>query len=298
MKELNKHPYEELVHAMINRHTNLFVDCFCDETLNRDYSNYPTQVLIKYNLPDAVVHQIDTYNKKFGTDFGYSCSQLFALRKINGKYVDEFQICERNDGIEILMGLLETIISNNPMSDDLMKKIEKTQTLKNSRKATISNPKLFLMYLPTHTGSSVIDLLQKALIKFIEEHGLWSKYHVEYSNGKENSGPIGSESFNKFLKTILIETKRLGKRGCILLLGEQGTTGITYHDCDVTLSLDDAHSLDNIRQRFARPLTESQGKTIGINVDFNIQRTIVYLTDIIQRHRRNTKTTMSDKDIM
>ena len=39
-------------------------------------------------------------------------------------------------------------------------------------------------------------------------------------------------------------------------------------------------------------------KTIGINVDMNIQRTYLYLVDIIQKHRRNTKTTKTNAEIL
>ena len=46
-------------------------------------------------------------------------------------------------------------------------------------------------------------------------------------------------------------TKKLNKRGCILLLGGKGTVGITYKDCDVTISLDDGHNLDNQKQKFS-----------------------------------------------
>ena len=58
------------------------------------------------------------------------------------------------------------------------------------------------------------------------------------------------------------------------------------------------HNLDNQKQRFSRALTEAEGKTIGINVDMNIQRTYLYLIDIIQKHRRNTKTTKTNAEIL
>ena len=77
-----------------------------------------------------------------------------------------------------------------------------------------------------------------------------------------------------------------------------GSVGITYKNCDVTISLDDGHSLDNQKQRYSRALTEADGKTIGINVDMNIQRTYLYLIDIIQKHRKNTKTTQSNAEIL
>ena len=94
------------------------------------------------------------------------------------------------------------------------------------------------------------------------------------------------------------KTKNGNKKGCILLLGNKGCVGITYKDCDVTISLDDGHNLDNQKQRYSRALTEADGKTIGINVDMNIQRTYLCLVDIIQKYRKNTKTEKTNAEIL
>ena len=71
----------------------------------------------------------------------------------------------------------------------------------------------------------------------------------------------------------------------------------------MTISLDDGHSIDNQKQRYSRALTESDNKsigikTIGINVDMNIQRTYLYLNDIIHKHRTITKTQKTNGEIL
>ena len=71
-----------------------------------------------------------------------------------------------------------------------------------------------------------------------------------------------------------------------MLLGNKGSVGVTYHDCDVTISLDDGHNLDNQIQRYSRALTPAAGKTVGINVDMNVQRSYVYMMDMIHRYRK------------
>jgi hypothetical protein len=114
-----------------------------------------------------------------------------------------------------------------------------------------------LVYLPTHTGNSNIDKLQKAITKFLEKHNLWTDFHICYSNSSINS----AEGYMDFVKNEMITTKNKNKTGCILLLGNQGTTGVTYPDCDVTISLDDGHNLDNQKQRFSRALTETMDGT-------------------------------------
>ena len=97
------------------------------------------------------------------------------------------------------------------------------------------------MYLPTHTGNNNIAQLQKTFKQFIEKHKLWSDYIIEYSNSIEDSGDY-KEEYLTYITTILDKAIKKNKKGCILLLGNKGGVGITYHECDVTISLDDVHN--------------------------------------------------------
>jgi len=314
MKELIKPAVknrEDIIDYMVNRHGNTFTECLENETLNKDYSKHPTQVLMKHSIPDLLIKQINEYNDNNGTNFGYNCGSLFALKQIiNEKgeveYAEEFELCKTTDGIDILKGFFDYIISTNRMRKTIMKQIENTQTSRGSRKSTIEKPLLFIMYLPTHTRNNTIDKLQKTLISFLKQHELWMDYNIVFSNSTNNSNNI-NETYNEEIETYMTNTKngyidkngnKQKYKGCILLLGNKGSVGITYTDCDATISLDDGHNLDNQKQRFSRALTEADGKTIGINVDMNIQRTYLYLVDIIQKHRRNTKTTKTNAEIL
>ena len=305
MKELIKPAVknrEDIIDYMVSRHGNTFTECLENETLNKDYSKHPTQVLMKHSIPELLITEINEYNAKYGTNFGYNWGSLLASKQIiNEKgeveYAEEFELCKTTDGIDILKGLFDCFISTNRMRKTIMKQIENTQTSRGSRKSTIDKPLLFIMYLPTHTGNNTISLLQKTLKQFLETHNLWSDYNIEYSNSTEDTGNV-KEEYNEYIQTIMNKTKTENKKGCILLLGNKGSVGITYTDCDATISLDDGHNLDNQKQRFSRALTEADGKTIGINVDMNIQRTYLYLVDIIQKHRRNTKTTKTNAEIL
>ena len=293
---------KNIISIMVARHGNTFISCLENETLNKDYSKHPTQVLMKHSIPQSLVDKINAYNREHKTNYGYSCASLLALRETTNKkkqveYTDEFDICKTSDGIEILKDYFDNLISSDKMRNSIMKQIEHTQTSRGSRKSTITNPLLFIMYLPTHTGNSTIGLLQKALIKFLREHNLWSDYKIEFSNACEDSGAT-KEEYNKYLDTIMNNTKKEKKKGTILLLGNKGGVGITYKYCDVTFSLDDGHNLDNQNQRYSRALTEADGKTIGINVDMNIQRTYLYLLELIRKHKNNTKTTKTRAEIL
>ena len=309
MKKLIKNREDIDLAFMINRHGHTFTECLDNNTLDKDYSKHPTQVLMKHSVDTELIKKIKEFNDKYETNFGYNCSSLFALQQTtNNKgeiiYDERFELEKTTEGVDILLWFFDSIISENKMKGKvkpefktIMTKIEETQFAYKSRKSTKNNPLLFIMYLPTHTRNNTISLLQKTLKQFLETHNLWSNYNIEYSNATEDTGNV-KEEYNTFIETIMTNTRNNNKKGCILLLGNKGTVGITYHDCDVTISLDDGHNLDNQKQRFSRALTEADGKTIGINVDMNIQRTYLHLIDIIQQYRHHTKTTKTNAEIL
>ena len=178
-----------------------------------------------------------------------------------------------------------------------MKVVEKTQDEYGSRLSTRKNPLLFIIYLPTHTRNNTIDLLQKTLIKFLRDNELWEEYNVEASCGKFNTND-NVEEYTSFIESMMERTKTCEKKGCILFLGQQGTTGITYDKSDVTISLDDGHSMDNQNQRCSRALTDAPGKTIGINVDLNIQRYYNNLYLKIHEFREKNDSSMTNAEII
>jgi len=306
LANLNGRHKDEIVDYMVKRHGNTFIYCLENPTLNKDYSKHPIQILKKHVFPKTVIDKMTEYNTTNGTNYGFSCSSLFALQKMQYtnekgepeyRYIEEFEICKHEYGKEILIDFLDSIISENRMRETAMKQSEKTQTSRRSRKSTVKTPLLTIVYVPTHTGNNNIVLLQKTLVEFLKEHNLWGEYQIEYSNALEDSGNV-KESYNEFIESIMNKTKTNKKKGCILLLGNKGTVGITYKDCDVTISLDDGHNIDNQQQRFSRALTEADGKTIGINVDMNIQRTYQYLLHMIQTYRKNTNTQKTNAEIL
>lgn len=296
--EIDSNNKNEIIEIMKKRHGEYFEECFNDNKLNKDYSKMPTQVLMKHSIPDSIINDINNYNLKNKTDYGYSCSSLFALVKNKKGYDDKFELESNTDGIELLKSFFDCMISSKKMNkNSIMRKIEETQSFYKSRLSEKESPKLFLMYLPTHTGNNNISQLQTNIKRFLSKYKLWVDYNIEYTNSIDDSSDY-KEEYNKYIETILDKTKKDNKKGCILLLGNKGGVGITYHNCDVTISLDDGHNLDNQKQRFSRALTESEEKTIGINVDMNIQRTYLYLNDIIHKHRKITKTTKTNGEIL
>lgn len=303
----NKYKDEEIIDTMTLRHGDIFKKVICDSTLNKDYTNMPTQMLMKASIPPLLVKQIEDYREKYNKDIGFSLKSLFSLqntkeRNENGvyetTYLPKFELEGTTDGEAILENYLDNIISENKMKNTtVLKRVEKVQTKYNSRKSTKESPKLIIMYLPTHTRNSSIDMLQHALIDFITRKNLWSKYNIVSANSKENMGDYKKE-YNEEVKCAMKETKQKGKIGCILLLGDKGTTGITYEDCDVSIHLDDGHNLESQIQKRARPGTPAKDKTIFINVDMNIQRSLYTLSETIKQYQVGSYKNASYKDIL
>lgn len=289
---------------MYKRHGQEFINCFNSKVCNNNYDNVPIPILLKHEFTQKIVDDINNYNLENNTNFGLSWSSILALIQTFDKkankvvYENKFELCKSNAGKLILINMLELIISNDPMkSDTIMRRIENTQCNYKSRMSSIEIPLLFIVYLPVHTRNGTINQLQKTLKQFIEDNKLWKDYNVEYSNSIDDSSSM-TETYNNFIDTILQNTKMLRKIGCILLLGSKGTTGITYKKCDVTISLDDGHNIDDQGQRMSRSHTDDIGKTIAINVDMNVQRTYTMLYLAVNKHRKYTKSTKSNSEIL
>jgi len=305
---VSKQEKDEFMRFMAKRHGPLFDECFYDKTLDRDYSKCPTQVLIRHTVSPKFAKMIEEHNRENNTNLGYNLSELFSLsqasfapdnenpdnRKVH--YIEQFAICKTNNGVKVLKGVLNSIISND-MNDtsSIMHHIETTQSQYGSRISTEENPLLFLVFLPTHTGNGNIHMIQNTLKKFIKDNHLWSNYHVASSSAQDTHG---GSTYMDFVEGLMIETKRLKKSGCVLLLGNQGTVGITYKDCDATIHMDSGMNLDSQKQRMARALTDAAGKTIGINVDMNIQRTYTIVLDMIHTFRQANNTFQTYPEIL
>jgi len=200
---------------------------------NSDYSRCPVQVLIREGIDEQLIHEMDKYNSDNGSDKGYTCASMLALvqkqrsKKGATKFKSEFQLATNAKGEMMLKQFLESIISTDEQcTEDIMTQIEDTQSHHSSRRSTVEDPKLFLMYLPYGQTFGNIQAIQKTLIKFLKVRGLWTEYHICYSNSKDNS----SESDASYIERIdkfMSETRNKKKKGCILLLGSQGSLGIS-----------------------------------------------------------------------
>jgi len=285
------------------RHGVYFSELMERKYLDVNYDKFPTQVLERFSLNSFLQKQILQYNEENGEKFGFSFNSLLELRQIvkGNKIIYEpvFKLEETDYGKEMLKMLLHFIFNNGQSKNKSpIQVIEMLQTHHGSRKSTIEDPKMFLMYLPTNSQYSNIEPLQKALYRFIIDNDLWKDFNICYTNSISNSLGHSYKSYIEFLDQIMVQTREKGKKGCILMIGSQGTTGITYKDCDVTISLDDGKSIDLQKQKNARALTDADGKTIGINLDMNIQRTFTLAIDLCNKFKKIVSADMNNGEML
>ena len=302
MKKIDQKDTMDFMNQRHSTTQDLFKNLYFErkDTVICDYSRCPLQVLLQPKLPLQIIDQInDRLDNK-----GYNCSSLFALKQLkkskkkDPKYSAKFQLDENNQGRRFLKGFLESIISNDPnVEDTMMRIIEDTQSFYKMDCSSEENPRLFLVFLPFGPNIGPIDMVEETLYNFIQSHGLWSDYHICYSSSKKTSSE-STKNYSDFIIENMNLTKDKKKLGCILFLGNQGKVGITYKDCDVTISFDNGTNIDDAKQTYYRSMTEREGKTIGINVDFNIQRTLMYHNQVIRNYKKNTNTNCSLSKIL
>ena len=279
---------EESVQHMNKKHGAYFNELLKDDTLDKDYSKYPTQVLIKSNYSERMVELIQTYNLKHpDKPMGIDWSSVLALKTdSNTDYVEEFEICQTDYGKEMLVTLLELMISSDRNNKDtMMQKIYRTQKHYGSVITSKKKPGMFIVYLPTRNRTGSINLLQKTLYRFLPTNNLWQEYNIEYTNSTSSSLEY-TGSIKNFITKCMINTKTRGKKGCILLLGDKGTLGIDYPDCLATISLDNGKDLNYEKQKRARAYMPAKGKTVAINVDMNSQRVFTTLQDMMYNYKK------------
>tara|TARA_Y100000389_G_scaffold195557_1_gene227136 strand:- start:1281 stop:5243 length:3963 start_codon:yes stop_codon:yes gene_type:complete len=284
-------------HSKCGINKDLFKRIIDKDTLNKDYSKCPKQVLLQPKLSMNIIDKINKYNEKNNySKKGFSFESPFSLKKTGKGFTGKFQLETTTEGDEFLEDLLKSIISNDPNNDDtIMKIIESTQSNYGmvDEKSSRDNPKLFLVYLPYGPNIGPIDLIEKALYNYIKKKDLWKNYHISYSCSKGNSCDENKD-YLELIHYSMEETKKFKKRGCILFLGNQGKVGITYHNCDVTISLDNGTDIDSAKQAYYRSMTEREGKIIGINVDLNLQRSLLYMNRFVREFKETNNQTISN----
>ena len=128
------------------------------------------------------------------------------------------------------------------------------------------NISVIMAFLPQNN----IDKISKATKNLLENNNVIPQYEIIYINSKSNGGV----NPKKLIENAKIVASNSNKKGVLVLSGRQCSLGVTIHDCDIVLLLNNTQGFDMIYQMMFRCMTEGKNKKCGFVVDLNIQRVI------------------------
>jgi hypothetical protein len=244
-----------------SRHGDVFVHALEMSSCSKDYSHVPGQVYLRSTF-DAKL--LDDFNAKHPCDkpLGISWSAILALKNPQtgeGGFVLEGY----SDGVDFMKDMLRSLLPDDRNTPSTYRRCEKVRNQHSSR--TFTGPddfELVLMFLPTHSNDANIAPLQRTLVDFMGLHGVWRKWHVAFDNA----------STSMCVEHETAVARDNGKHKMVLLLGDKNTVGVTYHNCDLSIHLDNTKSLAAHTQKMARAATPGPGKSIYITADMHLQR--------------------------
>jgi hypothetical protein len=127
-----------------------------------------------------------------------------------------------------------------------------------------NEPMIIMAFLPQNN----INLISKATIKLLESNNVIPDYDIISINGKTTSDPKQS------IEKARIKARNSDKKGVLVLSGKQCSLGVSIHNCDIVLLLNNNMAFDMIYQMMFRSMTEGKGKKCGFVIDLNIHRVI------------------------
>ena len=149
----------------------------------------------------------------------------------------------------------------------------KSLSIRNKSRTLLNNDHFTtqLWFLPFGIGLKIDDLSQ-CIRQLMNEFDEFNQYEIMIINSKMKK----LKSLKESIFDTEIEVKEKGKKGLILLAGNQCSLGITLPLVDIVFLLNNITSCDKIMQMMYRCMSESKTgyKKLGFVVDFNINRVL------------------------
>lgn len=238
-----------------------------------EYSKYPDLVILTDELNEKTIDDIITDTKN--NNYGWSPDACFLLKQSYNsetvELIDEFQnetetlkMWYKIFGKKNKIGIPD---QDYPDKDVFIKRIEKicrNSSINSRFIGDTKEPMVIMAFLPQKN----IDLISKATIKLFKKNNFLSDYEVVAINSKISNDP------QKIIDDARRSALNSDKKGVLVLSGKQCSLGVTIHNCDIVLLLNNNTGYDMITQMMFRCMTEEIGKKCGFVVDLNIHRVI------------------------
>ena len=243
------------------------------ENIIAEYSKYPELWIMTERLKPDVISEI--IKNTSNNHYGYSTEACFLLQQCleDGivKYSNNFQneektleVFYRIFGKRNRFGIPD---KDFPDEDVFMKKIErvcKNPLTKSRFIGDSSEPMIIMAFLPQNN----VDKISTALISLLDRFLVVPDYHMISINSHTTNNPKHD------IEDARDYARLSNKKGVIVFSGRQCSLGVSIHNCDIVLLLNNNTSFDMIYQMMFRCMTEGNGKRCGFVVDMNIQRVI------------------------
>lgn len=250
------------------QYINKFINEDNKEDLLRIYDNMPDLHIIS-TLMDQKRYE-DIKNKIMDTKYGFSMDVLFSLDKKS----KNFQFPNEVEKV------LRYISGSNRLDDfkisgdkSIFSRIKNISNDKDSR-TTLTNDNFTtqLWFLPFGFGMTIDKVSECLKVKINNDKEL-ANFETLIINSKTD---YKIKDLKSEINRKEIEAKEAGKRGLILLAGNQCSLGITLPLVDVVMLLNNTMSSDKILQMMYRSMSETPdgSKKIGFVVDLNISRVL------------------------
>lgn len=265
------------IHRLVEKHGNQIQDIignYSIENIISEYSKYPELWIMTHRLKPDVISEI--IRKTADNYYGFSTEACFLLKQARNEdgtiqYGDKFQnekemlkLFYKIFGKKDRFGIPD---SEFPDEDVFMKRIErvcKNPLTKSRFIEDTCEPMIIMAFLPPNN----IDKISIASKDLLIANNVIPEYHIICINSNTTSDPKNT------IEEGRIFAKNSHKKGVLVFSGRQCSLGVSIHNCDIVLLLNNSSSFDMIYQMMFRCMTEGDGKKCGFVVDLNIHRVI------------------------
>ena len=243
------------------------------QNIMNDYSKYPELHILTDELTPDTITNIVTGTKD--SYYGWSSDACFLLKQgmKNDEVIikEEFQneketlkMWHRIFGKRDSFGIPDKEYPDNTVFMKRIEKICKNPVIDSRFIGDTDDPMIIMAFLPQNN----IDKISTTTIKLLQKYEIIPDFEIVSINSKITNNP------KQLIEDTRVKAKNNNKKGVLVLSGKQCSLGISIHNCDIVLLLNNNNGFDMIYQMMFRCMTEGDNKKCGFIIDMNIHRVI------------------------
>lgn len=224
-----------------------------------DYLKFPEPIILTTTMQEDYYKDIIDFNKSQDSEeAGFSMKALLMTTKNGTDFQNPIAV---KRFLELMSG--SKMEKGRTMS--MLHRVRRVWTEKKHRNSDTFMTMLW--FLPYGVGQKVEDV-KECLKKYIQGNPVLKKYGIMTLNSGNNG------HLPDLVNNQVRNAKRDDMDGLIILTGDVGSLGVSFPSVDVVFMMNHIESSDKNFQQVTRCLTEDDGKTCGIIVDFNVWRVL------------------------